>query len=186
MSNILPIIQKRRAYRSLQPIKITEDIIETLSKAAQLSPSCFNNQPWHFIFTYEKNTLAPLFQALSSGNEWAQHASMIITVCAKKEDDCQIYDREYYLFDLGLASAFLILQATDLDLVAHPIAGYSPKKVRQILCIPDDYMVITLIVIGKHEKINGNYLSEKQVKAEKTRPLRKPLESFIHHNTFEA
>ncbi len=186
MNSINPMIKKRRAYRSLESIEITEDLIETLSKAAQLAPSCFNNQPWHFIFTYEKDTLQTLFQALSSGNEWAQHASMIISVCAKKEDDCVIYDREYYLFDLGLASSFLILQATNLNLVAHPIAGYSPKKVKEILSIPKDYMVITLIIVGKHKKHIPGYLSEKQVNAEKIRPSRKPLETFIHHNTFDA
>ena len=186
MNSILSVIQNRRAFRSLEPIEITPEIIETLSKAAQLAPSCFNNQPWHFIFTYEQNTLQQLFQALSSGNEWAQQASMIISVCAKKEDDCVIYDREYYLFDLGLAASFLVLQATDLNLVAHPIAGYSPKKVRQILSIPEDYNIITLIIVGKHNKNISSSLSEKQKEAEKTRPARNTLETFIHHNTFEA
>ncbi len=186
MSSLLNIIQKRRAYRSLEHIEITPEIIQKLSKAAQLTPSCFNNQPWHFIFTYEQKTLETLFDALSSGNEWAKQASMIISVCAKKEDDCVIYDREYYLFDLGLASAFLILQATKHDLVAHPIAGYSPKKVRKILSIPEGYMVISLIIVGKHNDTIADYLSEKQIQAEKTRPSRKPLETFIHHNTFDA
>lgn len=186
MTALLDEIKKRRAYRSLHPVDITDDIIETLSRAAQLAPSCFNNQPWHFILTYEKQMLKKLFQALSTGNQWAEQASMIIVVCAKKEDDCVIYDREYYLFDLGLASGFLILQATALGLVAHPIAGYSPKKVRKILSIPDDYMVITIIIIGKHRETISPYLSEKQKQAEKQRPPRKPLETFIHHNSFGA
>lgn len=181
---MLDEIRKRRAFRSLDHVEITDDLIDSLSMAAQLSPSCFNNQPWHFIFTYEKKQLTHLFQALSSGNDWAKQASMIIAVCAKEDDDCMIYDRKYYLFDLGLSSAFLMLQATKLGLVAHPIAGYSPKKVRKILSIPDEYMVITLIIVGKHSNTISNSLSEKQIQAERERPDRKPLETFIHHNTF--
>jgi len=184
MSPVIDEINNRRAYRSLEPVIITPEILELLSQAVRLSPSCFNNQPWHFIFTYEKEQLHRLFDALSKGNVWATYASMIIAVCAKKDDDCVIYDREYYLFDLGLAASSLILQATAMDLVAHPIAGYSPKKVREVLNIPDEYKIITLIIVGKHSENIPEYLSEKQIDAEKKRPERKPLETFIHHNTF--
>ena len=184
MNQLIEVIHKRRAYRSLKPIPITQELIETLANAAQLSPSCFNNQPWNYIFTYEPIKLKRLFEALSKGNEWATQASMIITVCAKKEDDCIIHDREYYLFDTGLSSAFLILQATNMSLVAHPIAGYSPKKVREILHIPNDYMVIALIIVGAHSSSLSPLLSEKQQKDEKNRPARKPLKTIIHHQTF--
>lgn len=184
MISVIDEIKNRRAYRSLEPVKITPEMLEALGRAVQLSPSCFNNQPWHFVFTYEEKQLHRLFDALSKGNVWATHASLIIAVCAKKDDDCVIYDREYYLFDLGLATSSLILQATSMNLVAHPIAGYSPKKVREVLAIPDEYKVITLIIVGRHSKNIPKYLSEKQVDAETQRPVRKPLESFIHHNNF--
>ena len=184
MNQLMEVIQKRRAYRSLKPIPITQELIKTLANAAQLSPSCFNNQPWNYVFTYEPIKLKRLFETLSKGNEWATQASMIITVCVKKEDDCIIHDREYYLFDAGLSSAFLILQATNMNLVAHPIAGYSPKKVRELLNIPSDYMIIALIIVGAHSTTLSPLLSEKQQKDEKNRPTRKPLKTIIHHQTF--
>ena len=184
MNQLMDEIYKRRAYRSLKPLSITQEIIETLANAAHLSPSCFNNQPWNYIFTYESTRLKHLFKSLSKGNEWATQASMIITVCVKKEDDCIIHDREYYLFDAGLSSAFLILQATNMNLVAHPIAGYSPKKVREILNIPNDFMVIALIIVGAHSTTLSTLLSEKQQKDEIKRPTRKPLKTIIHHQTF--
>ena len=123
-------------------------------------------------------------QVLSDGNTWAHDASMIIAVCCKKEDDCVIYDREYFLFDTGLATAFLVLQATELGLVAHPIAGYSPRKTRAVLHIPDAYQVITLVIIGKHADSLKPSLSEQQKKREYKRPERKPFSVFVHHNTF--
>jgi len=128
--------------------------------------------------------LNELFQALSKGNIWATKASMIVTACAQKDDDCVIYDREYYLFDVGLASAQLIMQATSMGLVAHPIAGYSPKKVREVLSIPDSYQVIALIIIGRKNDAISSLLSDKQILAEHKQPERKALETFIHHNSF--
>ena len=128
--------------------------------------------------------LEKMHEALSSGNEWAKKASMIIVVLGKKEDDCVIYDRIYYRFDIGMATSAMILRATELELVAHPIAGYSPKKARAILSIPDELDVIALVIVGKHsDKINPE-LSEKQIEAEKKRPERKKINEFLFHNKY--
>ncbi|MGD8538860.1 MAG: nitroreductase family protein [Candidatus Aminicenantes bacterium] len=179
-------IQQRRAYRSLEPVEITEDLIQDLAKHAQLAPSCFNNQPWRFVFVFDPDALEETFPALSSGNVWAQSSSMIIAAFSKEEDDCIIRDRVYHQFDVGLAVGLLILRATELGLVAHPIAGFSPKKTREILGIPEEYRVITLIIVGKHSDTISPALSEKQVESEKIRPRRKPLEDFVHYNKFKG
>ncbi len=112
---------------------------------------------------------------------------MIITVFSKPEFDYIMKDgRRYYLFDTGMATAAMILRATELGLVAHPIAGYNQQKVKGILKIPEDMEVITLIIVGKHsDKINP-VLSEKQIEVEKNRPERLPLEKFIWHNQYQS
>jgi nitroreductase len=178
-------IEKRRAYRSLDPVEITDELIEDLAESASLAPSCFNNQPWKYVFVHDKEKLEKVFDSLSSGNEWATNASMIIGVFAKKEDDCVIKDREYYLFDTGLATSMLVLRATELGLVAHPIAGYSPKKAKEVMKIPEEYRLITLVIVGKHSNEVKDILSEKQKKDEKRRPARKDIEEIAFHNEFE-
>ena len=178
-------IETRRAYRSLDPVKITEELINDLATHAGLAPSCFNNQPWRYVFVYDPVVLKQLHTALSSGNEWVQKASLIVVVCSKKEYDCVMKDgREYYQFDTGMATAFLILRATELRLVAHPIAGYSPTKTREILGIPDDLNVITLVNVGKHADTPNALLSKQQAEGEKVRPKRKPLNEFVYRNRF--
>jgi len=182
--DIIQAIRERRAYRSLKQVNITKELIRDLARSAQLAPSCFNNQPWRFVFVYEPETLKNMHAALSPGNEWAQSASMIIAVFSKKEDDCIIRDREYYQFDTGMSIGFLILRATGLGLVAHPIAGFSPKKTRGILGLPEEYQIITLIIVGKHSNQINPVLSEIQVEAERTRPERMSLERFVYFNRF--
>ena len=178
-------IEKRRAYRSLAPADITDGLIDDLARSAQLFCSCFNNQPWRYVFVYEKKVLERMHDALSSGNEWARAASMIIAVFSKPELDCLIKDRKYYLFDTGMATASLILRATELGLVAHPIAGFSPKKTREILNIPEDMEVITLVMVGRRADSISPVLSEKQIAAEKERPQRHPLPDLAYKNMYK-
>lgn len=182
--DVTKAIEVRRAYRSLDPVEITPELVADLARHAQLAPSCFNYQPWRYVFVYEREMLERMHDVLSKGNEWAKDASMIIVVHSREEDDCVIKDRIYFRFDMGLATAFLILRATELDLVAHPIAGYSPEKTREILGIPDDHAVVTLVIVGKHAPVPKPALSEKQVEQEKERPPRKPLSEFVSHNAY--
>lgn len=177
-------IKKRRAFRSLIPVQITKELIDDLAECAQITASCFNHQPWKFIFVYDTDVLLKMHDALSSGNEWAKKASMIIVVLGKKEDDCIIKDRIYYQFDIGMAISAMILRATELGLVAHPIAGYSPKKTSEILGIPENIDVITLVIVGKHSDKIDPVLSEKQVEAEKERPKRKAIDEFVYINRY--
>jgi nitroreductase len=178
-------IHERRAFRSLEPIEITDQLINELAESAQLAPSCFNNQPWRFVFAYDSLVLEKLHSALSSANVWASKASLIVAVFSNKDYDCLVKGREYYLFDTGMATAFLILRATDMGLVAHPIAGFDEEIVKSVLEIPEDATVITLVIIGKHSETISPVLSDKQVINEKKRPTRFPFEAFVHLNRFK-
>jgi nitroreductase len=172
-------INERRAFRALDPVEITEDLILNLAQAAQLAPSCFNNQPSRFVFIHTPEALQKLYPVLTRGNKWVEAASLIIVVYSQPDLDCKLPGRDYFLFDVGLATAFLILRATELGLVAHPIAGFDDAKVKEILNIPNDMTVITLVNVGKHSKTNVKRLSEKQVSVEQKRPPRKPMNDFI-------
>lgn len=179
-------LEKRRAYRSLIEVNITDDIITSLGKAAQLMPSCFNKQPWRFVFVKDNPNLNRLKEeALNEGNKWAKDSSMIIAVFTKKDMDCVIKEREYYLFDTGMAVSAILLRATELNLVAHPIAGYSPEKVREILEIPEDYTVITLLIVGKKNDEIPDYFDDWKRKSESTRPERLELKEFVFTNKFQ-
>lgn len=183
--DVIKAINERRAYRFLDPAEVNLQTIKDLAQNAALAPSCFNHQPWRYIFVYDKTMLEALKPALSKGNEWVFDASMIIAVLSKKDMDCVMKDgRDYYLFDAGLSTAFLVLRATELGLVAHPIAGYNPQIVKEVLGVPEDYSVITLVNVGKHSSQIKPALSEAQAKVELSRPERLPLGEIAFVNRF--
>jgi len=179
------VFQNRRAIRTLGKLGITDDLVNELAKAAGLAPSCNNTQPWRFVFVYEPDRLQTLFESLAPGNYWAKKASLIIAVFSKKELDCVIKDREYYQFDTGMATAHLMLKATDLGLVTHPMAGFNPDKAQEVINIPDDMQLITLIAIGKQLDAIDPELSEKHQLQEPQRPPRLNVEDFVYLNEFK-
>jgi len=177
-------IEKRRAYRALGPVEVTDGTIRELATAAQLTASCFNNQPWRFVFARSKGSLAKVQECLSKGNEWVKNASLIVAAFARKENDCVIKEREYYLFDLGMAVSTMQLRATELGLVAHPIAGFDNEKVRQELGIPEGNLVLTLMIVGK-KSADLSSLSPQQAGMEAGRPPRLPLENIFSVDAYD-
>ena len=108
-----------------------------------------------------------------------QQASLIVAVWSKADLDCKTPDgREYFQFDTGMASAFLMLAATARNLEAHPIAGFDPKAAREVLALPNEAQVITLVIMGGHSQEVSPMLTDWQVKAETERPPRLPVEDF--------
>jgi nitroreductase len=178
------LIEKRRALRSLISFEVNDSLVDDLARCAQLAPSCFNNQPWRYVFVYDQTILQELKAALPEANAWARRASLVIAVFSRKDLDCLLKEREYFLFDTGLATAFMILRATELGLVAHPIAGYDEEKTKTILAIPHDMRLITLVIVSPPSAEMSPLLNEKQKAAEEERPPRKPQREWLFHNRY--
>jgi len=122
--------------------------------------------------------------SLAPGNQWINRASMIIVVFSHFEYDCIVKERLYYLFDTGMATAFLILRATELGLVAHPIAGFDEAAVKKTLEIPNNVRVISLIIIGKKSQKIHPELTDLMKTTEINRPGRFPLKKFAFINKY--
>jgi nitroreductase len=182
--NVIDAINTRRAYRSLAPVEITEGLVRDLARSAQLAPTCNNNQPARFVFVWDSRMLEQMKPVFNKGNAWCYADSLVVAVFAEKDEDCIIKDREYFLFDTGMQVAFLILRATELGLVAHPIAGFNPEAARQVLGIPERMTVVALINVGKHADTISPVLSPQQVEWEKIRPERLPLEQVAFFNCY--
>lgn len=182
MSELLPPIEARRAKRALSDRPIPRETAETLLRAAHLAPSCANNQPWRFIVIDHPSVLDRVKEHLSGGNYWAKPSPLIVAVTSRADLDCRIPDgREYYAFGCGMAAMNLMLQATELGLIAHPIAGFRQAPIKDVLEIPDSYQLITLIILG-HTNEDHSGLSDKHRETELGPRDRKPLAEVVSWN----
>lgn len=182
---IIDAISARRAYRFLSADALPDGSARRIVEAGHLAPSCFNNQPWRITAAggdagHGDEPLTALRAALSETNAWATRAPMIIAVAVRASDDCRLEDgRDYALFDAGLCAMNMISQATAEGLVAHPIAGYNPKKAKAALGIDKDYVLAVLIVVARHAEGDieaDTVLMPWQKTAESAPRNRKPLE----------
>ena len=183
--HVLPTIETRRARRAITDQSIDRETLDVLFRAALLAPSCANNQPWRFVIVEDEAVLDRVKEHLTGGNYWAKVSSAIVAVASRVDLDCRIPDgREYYLFGCGMAAMNLMLQATELGLIAHPIAGFKSNPIKEILNIPEDFTWIALIILGHPTQDHGG-LSEKH-RGEETAPRdRLPLPDVLSWNRFD-
>jgi nitroreductase len=184
MSELIQEIEVRRAKRALSEKKIPSEVVGRIMTAATFAPSCFNNQSWRFLVVLNEEGLSKIHQALPAANYWVKKASMVVTVATKLDLDSQLSDRrDYALFDCGLATENLVLQAFKEGLYAHPIAGFDPFKVKEKFSIPEDFIVIALVAVGYPG--DDTLLNEKHRQLEHGPRIRKPESEVICYNSWE-
>lgn len=149
-NTVVKLLNKRLATRSISTDPLTEEIIGELIEAVRLTPSCFNKQPWNYLFVTSDEGRRKAGQIFTGGNtSWAPRAPLIVVGYSRPEDDCQLEDgREYHQFDLGMSVMNLMLAATERGLVARPMAGFDVDKARELLNIPAGYQPMIAIAIG--------------------------------------
>ncbi|MBN1677860.1 MAG: nitroreductase family protein [Candidatus Thermoplasmatota archaeon] len=181
---VVEAIRARRAKRAIDARPVENEKIQALVEAARLSASCFNNQPWRIVICKGPEVLEKVKGTLAKGNVWATRAPVIMVIAARPPDDCQLSDRrDYFLFSTGLAIGQLELRATELGLIAHPIAGYNPQNAKNLLGIPEDFVVITYVIVG-YPGADDSLLSDKQKQSETVRPDRKPVGENFYLDTW--
>ncbi|HEU13104.1 MAG: nitroreductase family protein [Thermoplasmata archaeon] len=167
---MLKEIEERRSARSFSDRPVEDEKLINILRAGQWAPSCYNNQPWHFVVLRGEETRR-IHDAINRGNSWAKSSYMIIAVVSKRDLDCISNGREYYMFSCGLAVENMLLESYHQGLVAHSILGFNEDLVKERLSIPGEYRVLILLIIG--------YPGDEEMKDHKRE--RKNLEEIVHY-----
>jgi len=184
-TGFLDLLQRRSPCRAISPRPVEPDKKRAMMEAAQLSASCMNNQPWRFLVLDEPGALEKGREALAPGNYWAKTAPLLFIGFSRPDLDCHPADgRQYDLFDLGMASQNILLQATELGLVARPMAGFQPALLRQAFGLPDAYTVLVVIAVGYEGDLDT--LSEKHREVSRAARGRRPIEENFFLNRFAS
>ena len=176
----LRAINKRASLKTrLSARDVEQEKIAKILDAARLAPSARNRQPWRFIVVKSKEAVDTLVsRAFSETNLVAGEAPVIIIACANPGDDIVIGGREYYLFDVALAVENMLLAATDLGLVTHPMTGVNEDELKKILDIPHEvrFVVATPLAYpaeGSYDEAAQERLSQR---------TRKDLQELVYSN----
>ena len=178
---ILPVIANRWSPRAFNiTYQLTQHELLSVLEAARWAPSANNGQPWRFSVLERGTKLhSELVPALAGWNAaWAPTASALIVV-SREAFTADGQPHPWSMYDAGLAVGSLIIQAQELGLYTHQMAGLNKELAANVLGLSDDLDIITVIAIGQLGSVDSleGPLAEREV-APRTR---KELDEIVLH-----
>ena len=147
-------ISKRRSIRKYQRKEVPLDLIRELIDAARLAPSGSNAQPCRYYIVKDDETKERLRGNQIFEQDFVYQAPVLIVCCA----DVQAYrqgikgwseeNENRALRDLSIASAFLVLRATELGLATCYVGWMKKDRIKDVLELPRSYIVPFVIAVG--------------------------------------
>lgn len=184
-TNVHPLITKRYSPVLFSDKEVRKEDLVKLFEAARWAPSSFNDQPWNFIYGMKgkDQIYQELFNCLVDVNKkWAKNAPVLILSVASLISPTTQKENPYALHDTGMAVANLLLQATEMDLYAHQMGGYSKSKARELMSISDNYRPVAMIALG-YKGEPGNFSASLEERENKER-TRNSLDGFVFNDKF--
>jgi nitroreductase len=174
---ILPQLAQRRSPRAYTSQPVSADTLQQLFTAAGSAASCFGEQPWRFVVGSQQSspeafqkilgTLAPFNQA------WAGKASALALAVAKTTFSHDGNPNAWAKHDVGQAAATLAIQAVELGVQIHQMAGFSQEAARAAFQIPADFELVSVFTIGYPGEVDdlADALKERELAPRTRKPL---------------
>ena len=145
-----PIVNRWSPYR-FEPKPVEDGDLLRCLEAARWAASSFNDQPWSWIVArrQDETEFQKLLECLLEANQqWARSAGALLLTVTRTSFAYNGKPNRVALHDLGQAAAHLALQATQLGLQVHQMAGINLSLARHQYSIPDSHQPQTAIAIG--------------------------------------
>jgi nitroreductase len=180
LEGVLPIFHQRWSARSFSKREVSPETLRKVFEAARWAASSSNEQPWRFLVgRRDESTWQKINEILAGANRnWAHRAPVLILGVAHTRFSKNGAENRYALYDLGAASSYLTLEAAELGMTTHQMAGYDHEAARHALEIPEDYALGTVIALGYQDDpaVLGD---ETLIARETTARSRKPLDEIV-------
>ena len=152
--------------------------IQMLCEAGRWAPSCFNSQPWRFIYALpDTPQWQPLMDLLMDVNQlWAAKAGALVALVARTHFESNDAPAATHSFDAGSAWMSMALQAQHMGLVAHAMWGFHHDQASAVLNLNDRFATQALIAFG--HPASADSLPEPLREREVPSP-RKPLSELM-------
>ena len=146
----LPFRMVLLRFSQIPLIVISQHEQLSILEAGRWAPSANNMQPWRFsLATRGTELFDQIVGALTGFNQaWVPRASavLVISILNQKPDGTPY---EIAMLDAGLTAQNMMIQATELGLAAHPVAGMVHADMHSVLGLADNLKPVLLLAIGK-------------------------------------
>lgn len=166
---VFEAIQKRYSCRRYKPDEIEKEKIKKLLEAARLAPSAHNSQEWKFIVVKDPDKRVKIGEA--SNQPFVSQAPIIVAGVATETSGVMRNGIPEFIVNLSIALEHIALEAVEQGLATCWIGAFDQEKVKEILEIPEDCQIVSLLTVG--------YPADSPPTKD-----RKPLEEIISFNKF--
>ena len=175
----------RWSPRSFSSDPVEPASVASLFEAARWAPSCFNAQPWLFVYGAGGEDHARIAALLMEGNRtWAEKAPLLGIVFSKRAFEGDRGPNRWAQFDAGAASVCLALQAREMGLAAHFMGGFDATASYEALGVPEDeYEAMAAFAVGRPGRAEA--LPE-TLRAREAPSDRKPLSEVAAEGRFRG
>lgn len=180
MPELLNAIEGRRSIRKYDETPVSEQMLERILEAVKWSPSWANTQVWEIVVVRDPGVKEKLQETIGKGNPATKAivtAPVVLAVCGRKESSGYYHGQastkfgDWIMFDLGLATQNLCLQAHDLGLGTVIVGLFDHDRAARVLAVPDGYELVALIPLGVPAK-------------SPSAPKRREVAEFTHYDRF--
>lgn len=151
--NFIEIAEQRQSCRKYNPAReVEKEKIDSILRAAQLSPSACNCQPYHITVCRGENAKAVAKTTMQMGlNGFAPDAPVILVISEKPYSKmaavgAKLKHNDYRSIDIGILSAYITAEATVQGLGTCIIGWLDDEPIRKICGL--DGTVRLVITVG--------------------------------------
>jgi len=145
--NVIQAIKNRKSIRSYLDKNIENQKLLNVMEAARMAPSAFNKQRTRFVIVKDENTKSR-FAKEAKIPSFATKAPVLIVACATTDSCTMHYGQPCYPIDVAIALDHIMLAAVEYNLGSCWISIYDEEKVKEILQIPKEIRVISIMILG--------------------------------------
>lgn len=151
---MIELLRERRSVRKYKKQDVEAEKIELLKEAVLRSPSSKNSNTWEFIFVDNDELIQQLKVCKPHGITPLKTAPFVVVICADQTKN------DVWVEDCSIASILLQLTAQSLGLGScwiqvrkrmHSDSISSEKYIQNLLNIPEEFKVLSLVTIGYSE-----------------------------------
>lgn len=141
-------ILNRKSIRKYKDIKVSDELVEALLRAAMAAPSAGNEQPWEFIVLKNKETMKKITE-FHPYSKMLLNADVAIVVCG---DEAKERFKGYWVQDCSAATENILIAAEDKGLGAVWLGVYPLEdrvsSLKEILNLPESVIPLSIIPVG--------------------------------------
>ena len=123
-------IRARRNVRQYTDEPIARQNLERILEAGRRAPSSGNWQPWNFVVVTDREQLIELAKVWDPGGRHIARSAATIALVAREPEDER--HRDWLMYDLGQATANVMLAAADLGIGSGHSAVMDQEQAQRV------------------------------------------------------